>query len=174
MHALTVDFTLTKEAIRPSRLRCNFENFKTNPPPGPGWEARAEAMLSTSSSSPALCAAGAASLGPTIEEPEPQQATEVDVETMAARMMNTRYYPHPSLSRGFLKLSGGRAKDWGIDLERAPGVPCPFWEAPRDRLEHAKGMPGSLPRVPAKAAKWTSQEAWDDASNHHSHKVGIR
>lgn len=179
MHAATVDFVLTKEAARPSRLRCNFETYQANPPPAmAGWEMRAKAVLESSASSPTLATAGIAAVGggghgghgDASAAPEPAPGSP-EAEVLAARMMNSRYYPHPTLNRGFLKLSGGRAKDWGIDLERAPGVPCPFWEAPRDRFAHIKTLPGSALRVPPKAAKWQQQEAWEDPTNHHGVKI---
>jgi len=176
MHALNVDFALTKEQFRPSRLRSAFTQYKENPPPGPGWEARARAQLSQSASSPVLAGAGAASVGSSAAEadlsPETPGASSSEFPDMdVSRQMNRRYYPHPTLNRGFLRLSGGRAKDWGIDLDKAPGVQCTFWEGPKDRMGVLKNMPGAQPRVPPQAAKWNSQEAWDNPANHHTHKV---
>lgn len=91
---------------------------------------------------------------------------------VTADMLNPNFNPHPCLTRGFLKLSKGRARDWGVDLTTATGYKCPYYEAPQDRMALRREDPNTVPRVPEKSKIWTSEEAWSNPEHHTTFKVG--
>lgn len=191
-----------EQSSQPSKLRKEFDWAKANPAKKPGWEARCEELMKSSASSPALGAAAAAepkAEAPPASAPAPvAQATassSLDVPQHAATspasptglnrfitmysnkevtadMLNPNSNPHPCLTRGFLKLSKGRARDWGVDLTQATGYKCPYYEAPQDRMALRREDPMTEPRVHGKSKIWSSEEAWSNPEHHTTFKVG--
>jgi hypothetical protein len=174
MMASVVKFQVHKELAKPSRLRKAFDHHSANPAKRPGWEARAEELLKASSSTPALgrggpssssIAQGAAAI---LAGSPPRASGEKEI---TANMLNAKSYPHACLTRGLLKLSGGRARDWGVDLETAPGYRCPFYDGPANRFEMLNDLPGVEPRVSSKSLRWYSDEEWSNPDHHAAYKI---
>mmetsp|Transcript_6555 Transcript_6555/g.17581 ORF Transcript_6555/g.17581 Transcript_6555/m.17581 type:complete len:302 (-) Transcript_6555:97-1002(-) len=192
MHTVACQFHSVKEAEKPSKLRKEFEYARAHPPKQPGWEARCEAQLRASASSPQLGAQATPFSAPAqmtqggVDEPEMAATSPAEppptglgrfmtmytAKEVTADMLNPSSNPHPCLTRGFLKLSKGRARDWGVDLAQAPGYHCPMYEAPQDRMAIRREDPMAEPRVHGKSKKWGSEESWSNPENHASFKVG--
>jgi len=176
MMASVVRFQVHREMAKPSRLRAAFDHHSANPRRPPGWESRAAEMLKASASAPTLGgregtsssaiaqAAAAVLAGP------PPVDTQGEKEVTPA-MLNARFYPHPCLTRGMLKLSGGRARDWGVDLEQAPGYRCPFYDGHSDRFSQLKDLPGVEPRLPTRSQRWLSDDEWNNPAHHTAFKI---
>merc|ERR1712176_815256 len=61
--------------------------------------------------------------------PLPPQAPSPAASSKGIDMApTTRWYPHPTLLRGELKICERRAFDWGYEPD-LPAYRCPFWEA---------------------------------------------
>jgi hypothetical protein len=176
MMASVVRFHVHKEMAKPSRLRAAFDHHSANPQQAPGWESRAQAMIKASASAPVLAREGTSSssiaeAAAAILASGSAPASPTTTQEVTPAMLNARFYPHPCLTRGMLKLSGGRARDWGVDLESAPGYRCPFYDGHADRFSALKDQPGVEPRLPARSQRWFSDDEWSNPAHHAAYKV---
>lgn len=180
MQTATVAFTLGKELEKPSRLRRSFDEFKA-----------AGSLLKPSFSSPEIGIPrerpeevtyfGNASTEFSQERPSSssQQASQVDElaetdeldESAISRKVNSRWYPHPCLGRGTLKLSAPASLAYGIDPLKDVAHQCPFFDAPKHRFKAVQSLPEARLRTPPRALRWKSDEHWNNPSNHFSMKV---
>eukprot|EP00435_Cladocopium_sp_Y103_P066944 s861_g29.t1 len=122
--------------------------------------------------------------------PQPQEPVEVEMpvtdeaadlegdeeameftEEMAARAMNGRYYPHPSLTRGTLKLSRPKALAYGVDPAKDTGHACPFFEGTKHRFKDVQSLPEAQLRESMRSLKWKSDENWNNQDMHASLKI---
>jgi len=101
------------------------------------------------------------------EEEEPEQMTEA----MQSRMMNSRWYPHPSLTRGSLKLSTPAALAQGVDPQKDTGHDCPFFEGSKHRFKDVQDLPSAQLRESMRSMKWKSDDLWNSQEMHKSLKI---
>lgn len=85
--------------------------------------------------------------------------------------MNSRWYPHPSVSRGTLRLTRPAQLVMGVDPAVEKPHKCPFWEAEEHRFAAVTAAPEAKLRTPTKSMRWKDQKAWFDQTNHASLKV---
>eukprot|EP00913_Durusdinium_trenchii_P007668 g7204.t2 len=105
---------------------------------------------------------------PEVEE----EAEEMELtEEMAAKAMNGKYYPHPSLMRGTLKLSRPKALAYGVDPGKDHGHECPFFEGAKHRFKDVQSLPEAQLRESTRSLKWKSDENWNNQSMHASLKI---
>lgn len=126
----------------------------SRPPSSAGW---------TSRSSSALW--GDSFAAKSLEE------THAATKAAAATSMNSRWYPHTTVNRGNLRLTGPASMTLGIDPGKASTHQCPFWEAEKHRFAKVKSKPEARMQTPTRSYRWTSQDAWNDASTHSTFKV---
>eukprot|EP00439_Symbiodinium_sp_Y106_P084942 s327_g27.t1 len=88
------------------------------------------------------------------EEEQPQELSA----SMQSRMMNSRWYPHPSLTRGSLKLSTPAALAQGVDPEKDKGHQCPFFEGSKHRFKDVQDRPDAQLRESMRSMKWKSED----------------
>mmetsp|Transcript_81361 Transcript_81361/g.143591 ORF Transcript_81361/g.143591 Transcript_81361/m.143591 type:complete len:236 (+) Transcript_81361:67-774(+) len=101
---------------------------------------------------------------------EPVSVGEM-TEFQASLAMNARWYPHPSLGRGTLKLTGPAALAFGVDPLKDTGHQCPFYEGKKHRFKDVQSLPEARPRTPPKSLRWKYDEHWNDPANHASLKI---
>mmetsp|Transcript_125689 Transcript_125689/g.367195 ORF Transcript_125689/g.367195 Transcript_125689/m.367195 type:complete len:264 (+) Transcript_125689:148-939(+) len=189
MHDASVEYTQFREPGRPSRLRAAYDEHARQ-----GRAASGERSLKPSASSPAVgmtqegweLRAGSMRMGMarrTAPAASMQNLSTVshanlasseaasDAQTAASMMMNTRWYPHPSVNRGSLKLTQPKALLMGVDPLLDTGHKCPFWEAESHRFATVTKLPDARPRTPTKSLRWRSLEAWENPQNHFTMKV---
>lgn len=92
-------------------------------------------------------------------------------EEMAAKAMNGRWYPHPSLTRGTLKLSRPKALAYGVDPGKDHGHECPFFEGNKHRFKDVQSLPEAQLRESLRSLKWKSDENWNNQGLHASLKI---
>eukprot|EP00440_Ansanella_granifera_P034435 gb/GFBE01037357.1/.p1 GENE.gb/GFBE01037357.1/~~gb/GFBE01037357.1/.p1 ORF type:complete len:239 (+),score=44.55 gb/GFBE01037357.1/:1-717(+) len=92
-------------------------------------------------------------------------------EFAAAQAMNSRWYPHPSLNRGTLKLNPPAALGFGVDPLKDTGHQCPFWEGKKHRFKDVQSLPSATLQTPAKSMRWKSEEVWNNQNMHASLKI---
>jgi len=85
--------------------------------------------------------------------------------------MQINQHPHPTMTRGMMSLSRGRASEMCIDTTQMAPKRCSFFGGHQDRLAVYKDAPGSEPKMPSRHLKWTSQDAWSDPANHRTLKI---
>eukprot|EP00931_Biecheleriopsis_adriatica_P114756 TRINITY_DN9066_c0_g1_i1.p1 TRINITY_DN9066_c0_g1~~TRINITY_DN9066_c0_g1_i1.p1 ORF type:complete len:267 (+),score=44.34 TRINITY_DN9066_c0_g1_i1:77-802(+) len=159
-----------------SRLHHNYAKTQE--------KAQPKKSLSSSASSPALARQAEPVEEPIFDEERPPsqrsqgssaQAPGADItdlsEFAAAQAMNSRWYPHPSLTRGTLKLSAPSALAFGVDPLKDTGHQCPFFEGKKHRFKDVQSLPSATLKVPTKSMKWTDANAWNDPSMHASTKI---
>lgn len=116
---------------------------------------------------------------PEVEMPVTDEAADLEgdeeamefTEEMAARAMNGRYYPHPSLTRGTLKLSRPKALAYGVDPAKDTGHACPFFEGNKHRFKDVQSLPEAQLRESMRSLKWKSDENWNNQDMHASLKI---
>jgi len=101
------------------------------------------------------------------EEEQPQELSA----SMQSRMMNSRWYPHPSLTRGSLKLSTPAALAQGVDPEKDKGHQCPFFEGSKHRFKDMQDRPDAQLRESMRSMKWKSEDLWNSQEVHKSLKI---
>jgi len=134
--------------------------------------------LGGSASSPALGASmdGSMEVEEDIPEQEEDQSQDIGsvgemTEFQASLAMNSRWYPHPSLGRGTLKLTSPAALAFGVDPLKDTGHQCPFYEGKKHRFKDVQSLPEARPRTPPKSLRWKSDEHWNKQENHASLKI---
>jgi len=136
------------------------------------------AKLSASASSPALMTAAQQAhfeeeqqLEEIVDRPVSGEQREL-TEFEASRAMNSRWYPHISLTRGTLKLTAPQALAYGVDPGKDTGHVCPFFEGPKHRFEAVKSLPEASLKIPDKSMRWLSDDHWQNAATQTSLKIG--
>eukprot|EP00438_Fugacium_kawagutii_P020243 Skav232480 [mRNA] locus=scaffold2877:243266:249385:+ [translate_table: standard] len=109
---------------------------------------------------------------PEMQDAEDLEGEEMDLtEDIAARAMNCRYYPHPSLTRGTLKLSRPKALAYGVDPAKDTGCEDPFFDGPKHRFKDVQSLPEAQLRESQRSLKWKSEDNWNNTDMHFSLKV---
>ncbi|CAE7247914.1 unnamed protein product [Symbiodinium natans] len=101
---------------------------------------------------------------------EPEESQELSA-AMQSRMMNSRWYPHPSLTRGSMKLSTPAALAQGVDPQKDKGYQCPFFEGSKHRFKDVQDQPDAQLRESMRSMKWKSADLWNSQEMHKSLKI---
>lgn len=109
-----------------------------------------------------------------LARPSSASDAEIPVDAFtAALMMNSRWYPHPCLNRGTLKLTGPAALAFGVDPLKDVEKRCPFYDAPKHRFKDVQSLPEARLRTPDRARRWLTDDAWNNPANHAAMKVTL-
>lgn len=169
MFASNLAFGTQREPFAPSRLRkaVDTEAHRKATAPPTLYE---KALMAKSSSVPDLSGSVEPQSFPIDFSPTPPAPSQAASSKGGDMAPTTRWYPHPTLLRGELKICERRAFDWGYDSD-LPGYRCPFWEAEVHRFGKVASHPEARPRTPTKSLRWREEDAWSNPANHTALKV---
>lgn len=158
-HQAAVFFSLAKEQHKPSRLSNCVDKHKEKVANRPRtfWDTAAELH--------------AAKEKERLANPPPPTPPATPPPAPNPESINSQWNPHPVHLRGLMRMCKPRAIDWGVDLSKATGWECPFWDAPRERLAHVASIPGARPVTPTRSKRWRTAEDWDNPDMHCPYKL---